>query len=211
MTTFLDLPGELRNGIYDAILSINNTIRLSENGRVVQHSISRANRQVKVEFDSLFDSIAATPRNLEAKVINFDTRGLHDFFHKNAGFFDNEPHEANVVMTMTDPSVESTHYDCLDDWLRVSADRGWNVKYQVEFDWRNYSLSAAHQSAQIFANRFGLLNTHDLSLRGRMLQRAMCEAREARVRRELVQRPARFFRRGDEPKSELLRAFFLRE
>lgn len=209
MTSFLDLPGELRNGIYDAVLGINRTIKLSENGRVIQHSISRASRQIRLEFDSLFSGLASEPRSIEAQVNNFDFRGLRDFFDKNSCFFDNHPHEAKVVVSMTDPSSEFTHYDILDDWLQVSAARGWNVKYQVEYDWRNYSLQDANHSARFFASRFDPINA--TSLGGKMLQRALCEAREAKVRQVLVQRPARFMRRGDEPRSELLRAFFLRD
>ncbi|QIW95930.1 hypothetical protein AMS68_001448 [Peltaster fructicola] len=209
MTTFLDLPGELRNGIYDAVLNINRTIKLSENGRVVQPSISRANRQIRLEFDSLFSGLTSKPQNIEAQVSNFDFRGLHDFFHKNSCFFDNHPHEAKVVVSMTEPGSESTHFDILDDWLQVSAARGWNVKYQVEYDWRNYSLSEANTSAQVFASRFDPLNT--ASPAGKMLQRALCEARAVKVRQELVQRPGRFMRRGDVPRSDRLRAFFMRD
>lgn len=209
MTSFLDLPGELRNGIYDAIINKNRTVRLGDDGRVVQHSISCASRQIRREFVSLFDGLASAPRQLEARVVNFDTRGLHEFFHKNGAFFDSEPHEAKVLIAMTHPGRESSNYEVLDDWLLTSTARGWNVKYQVDFDWRNYTLSDAHHSAQFFAGRFNFLN--EISFAGRLLQRALYEAREARVRRELVQRPARGARHGDEPNWGFLRAFLLRE
>lgn len=206
MTTFLDLPGELRNGIYDAVLNHNRIVQLSESGRVVQHSISCASRQIKYEFDSLFEDVSSAPALLEAKVLNFDVRGLHDFFHRNAAHFDTQPHEAKIVVAMTDPSVElSTNYDALHDWLQVSTARGWNVQYHVEFDWRSYSLRDANHAARFLATRFGNPLNTSITLAGQMLQRAMYQAREARVRRELVQRPARF-----EPKSELLRAWLSR-
>lgn len=211
MPTFLDLPGELRNGVYDAVLNHNRTIQLTEDGSVVQPFISCASRQIKHEFDSLFENVTSAPQVLEAKVLNFDVRGLHDYFHRNANHFDTQPHEAKVVMAMTDPNVElSTHYEALHDWLQTSVARGWNVKYHVEFDWRNYSLRDASHAARFFANRFTIPLDASTTLGGQMLQRAMSQAREARVRRELVHRPARWARGGDEPKSDLLRAWLTR-
>ena len=66
---------------------------------------------------------------------------------------------------------------------------GWSVGYRVKFDWKCYSIGQAAECASAFASAFmpgGVAGSA-----GEGLWRAMKKAREAEVRRCLVERPSR--------------------
>ena len=79
--------------------------------------------------------------------------------------------------------------------------RGWSVGYRVHFDWARFSLGEAAESARRFAEAFVSSEQQEYaaatagearsSNAGEGLWRAMRKAREAEVRRCLVERPAR--------------------
>lgn len=179
------LPGELRNEIYHALLNTTLTLRLSKAGVLIAPTLAHTNNLIRRELCSLLEHKPATV--LEAQVFDFDTAPLHAFLLANPT---KQQTTVKLTLHLTRPGAERAHYAALREFLLDSHARGWSVGYRVHFDWARFSLGDAAESARRFAEVFMPQGSGSGSA-GEGLWRAMRKAREAEVRKCLVERPAR--------------------
>ena len=187
---YLLLPGELRNAIYNALLlttttsprTHTRTLRLSKAGVLVAPSLAHTNALIRRELTSLLAAQPATV--LEAQAFDFDTAPLHAFLLANPSK-QSTASTIKLTLHLTCPGAEKAHYAALRAFVLESQARGWSVGYRVKFDWGCWSLGEAAECAREFANAFMLGSA------GEGLLRALKKAREAEVRRCLVERPSR--------------------
>lgn len=191
---YLTLPGELRNEIYNALLNTNNTnsgngndgltLRLSKAGVLVAPTLAHTNNLIRHELRSLLEHKPASA--LEAQAFDFDTAPLHAFLLKHPS---KQLTTVKLTLHLTSPGAEKASYAALHAFLQDSHARGWSVGYRVKVDWTRYSIGQAAECAREFANAFmpgGVAGSA-----GEGLWRALKKAREAEVRRCLVERPSR--------------------
>lgn len=184
---YLLLPGELRNAIYNALLLTSSpdahtqTLRLSKAGVLVAPSLAHTNNLIRRELTSLLEAQSAAV--LEAQAFDFDTAPLHAFLLANPA--KQQTTTIKLTLHLTSPGAEKAHYAALRAFLLESHAMGWSVGYRVKFDWSCYSLAQAAACARDFASAFMPGSA------GEGLLRALKKAREAEVRRCLVERPAR--------------------
>ena len=185
---YLTLPGELRNAIYDALLTSpdahSQTLRLSKAGVLVAPSLAHTNNLIRRELTSLLEHKSAAV--LEAQAFGFDTAPLHAFLLKHPT---EQQTTVKLTLHLTAPGAEKAHYAALRAFLLESQATGWSVGYRVKFDWSCYSISEAAQCARDFASAF--MPNGVAGSAGEGLWRALKKAREAEVRRCLVERPSR--------------------
>jgi len=219
---YLNLPGEIRNEVYHALLHssttssssstdeqqpnqpINNnnnnktnttTLRLSKAGVLIPPTLAHTNALIRHELCSLLEHKTSTAPSivLEAQAVDFDLAPLHAFLLKHHSH--GQQHQTLTVkltLHLTSPQAEKLHddhYAALRAFLLDSQARGWSVGYKVKFDWTRYSIGDAAESARAFARAF-MADGVDGGA-GEGLWRALKKAREAEVRRCLVERPAR--------------------
>lgn len=188
-------------------------LRLSKAGVLIPPTLAHTNALIRHELCSLLEHKTTTaPRVvLEAQAVDFDLAPLHAFLLKHHSQTEN-PRATTVKLTLhltTPPpafssktSPETTNdnnaYTALRAFLQDSQSLNWNVGYRVKFDWARYSIRDAAESAREFARIFmsgdessGEAGGSSAGAAGEGLWRAMKKAREAEVRRCLVERPAR--------------------
>ena len=73
---FLDLPGELRNAVYEEIAASTDTV-VFRNGSPVPPPLSRVCRQVRSEFLSVLNSDVFSPTTVDMKVKDFDFASVY--------------------------------------------------------------------------------------------------------------------------------------
>jgi hypothetical protein len=180
---YLLFPGELRNAIYNALLLTTSpdAQRVSKAGVLVAPSLAHTNNLIRRELTSLLEAQSAAV--LEAQAFDFDTAPLHAFLLANPA--KQTTTTIKLTLHLTSPGAEKAHYAALRAFLLESQARGWSVGYRVKFDWGCYSLGEAAGCAREFERGFMLGGA------GEGLLRALKKAREAEVRRCLVERPAR--------------------
>lgn len=192
---YLTLPGELRNEIYHALLESpdsqgkgtatqQTTLRLSKAGVLVAPPLAHTNNLIRRELCSLLEHKPAAV--LEAQAFDFDTAPLHAFLLKHPT---KQQTTVKLTLHLTAPGAEKAHYAAMRAFLVESHATGWSVGYRVKFDWDCYSIGQAAECARAFAAAFmpgGVAGSA-----GEGLWRAMKKAREAEVRRCLVERPSR--------------------
>lgn len=185
---YLTLPGELRNAIYDALLASSDnhtpTLRLSKAGVLVAPSLAHTNNLIRRELTSLLEHKSASV--LEAQAFDFDTAPLHAFLLAHPT---KQTTTVKLTLHLTSPGAEKAHYPALRAFLLESQAMGWSVGYRVKFDWAGYGIGEAAECARSFASVFmpgGVAGSA-----GEGLWRALKKAREAEVRRTLVERPSR--------------------
>lgn len=194
---YLNFPGELRNEIYNALLKDNKstsneglTLRLSKAGVLVAPSLAHTNNLIRHELRSLLEHTPASA--LEAQAFDFDTAPLHAFLLAHST---KQLTTVKLTIHLTAQGAEKPHYAALRAFLQDSHARGWSVGYRVKFDWKRYSIGQAAECAREFARVFmpeaGDGGVVVAGSAGEGLWRAMKKAREAEVRRCLVERPSR--------------------
>lgn len=181
------LPGELRNEIYHALLSSTLTLRLTKTGALLSPTLAHTNNLIRRELCSLLEH-KPTPE-LEAQAFDFDVTPLHAFLHRHPS--KQATTTIKLTLHLTSPNAEKEHYTALRAFLADSHARGWSVGYRVKFDWKAYGLAEAAQCARDFAAEFVSSGGGGAGSGGEGLWRALKKAREAEVRRCLVERPAR--------------------
>lgn len=184
------LPGELRNEIYTHLLP--SPPRLSPSGVLIPPSLAATSTALRAELTSLLNALPHAA--LEAQAIDFDTAPLHAFLLSRAAAA--PAPTLTLHLHLTAPGKEKAHGAALRAFLAESRARGWRVGWRVRFDWRGWSLGQAAECARGFEPGAGGSGVGE---EGEGLWRAMRKAREAEVRRCLVERPARlrdFVREG---------------
>lgn len=192
---YLTLPGELRNEIYHALLNSNYnnasnntdntlTLRLSKAGVLVAPTLAHTNALIRHELRSLLEHTPA--QNLEAQAFDFDASPLHNFLIAHP-----TKQQTTVKLTfhLSSPGAEKAHYTVLRSFLQESQSKGWSVGYRVKFDWGCWSIGEAAECVRGFAEAFHVVAGGGGA--GEGLWRALKKAREAEVRRCLVERPSR--------------------
>jgi hypothetical protein len=184
---YLTLPGELRNAIYDALLTSSTSpdaLRLSKAGVLVAPTLAHTNNLIRRELTSLLEHKNATI--LEAQAFDFNTAPLHAFLLTHPS---KQTTTVKLTLHLTAPGAEKAYYAALRAFLVEAQAMGWSVGYRVKFDWGCWSIGEAAQCARDFASAFmpgGVAGSA-----GEGLWRALKKAREAEVRRCLVERPSR--------------------
>ena len=184
MSPLLDLPPELRNSIYEAVISSGLVLEL-KHGHTNPHPLNRTCRLVRKEFLPIYEH--ATPDAIEAEVTGFDLRTVETLLKSRPTFLTKDDHKISICIILTDPNREAETYDMLEQWLRgckqahfTRPDRNWMINYTVLFDWQVYSLADAQLSFQFFSSRFSVLGENFAMER---IREAM---RDSRIRRERV-------------------------
>jgi len=182
------------------------TLRLSKAGVLIPPTLAHTNALIRHELCSLLEHKTNTAPSvvLEAQAVDFDLAPLHTFLLKHYSTqHQHQQHQTTTVkltLHLTSPQAEKSHggdnYAALRAFLLDSQARGWSVGYRVKFDWTHYSIGDAAESARAFARAFmtgdaGVGETGSGSSAGEGLWRALKKAREAEVRRCLVERPSR--------------------
>jgi hypothetical protein len=236
---YLNLPGEIRNEVYHALLhssttttsddqkpkqlnqlSNNNTnanstntntttLRLSAAGVLIPPTLAHTNALIRHELCSLLEHKTTTAPSvvLEAQAIDFDVAPLHAFLSKHHSHSRQQTTTVKLTLHLTSPSAsklsassspdDNEKYTALRSFLKDSQSRGWSVGYRVKFDWTRFSIGDAAESARAFERAFisggeGVgVGEAGSGNAGEGLWRALKKAREAEVRRCLVERPAR--------------------
>lgn len=87
MSPLLNLPGELRNLIYDMVVADMEDIIIRE-GVMVQHPLAQVNRQIRSEFRPIFNGATTTqekpfrPTKIEWHLRDFDCKGIIDLLNR---------------------------------------------------------------------------------------------------------------------------------
>jgi len=228
---YLNLPGEIRNEVYYALLHSSTTpstddkkpqrpnqpnnnddndntttLRLSAAGVPIPPTLAHTNALIRHELCSLLEHKTSTSPSLviEAQAIDFDVAPLHAFLIKHH----NQNHHlarknqstqqtttVKLTLHLTSPdasriSSDNENYTALRSFLQDSQSRGWNVGYRVKFDWTQFSIKDAAESARAFERAF-ISGDGEAGNAGEGLWRALKKARETEVRRCLVERPSR--------------------
>jgi hypothetical protein len=223
---YLNLPGEIRNEVYHALLhssttssedeqkpkqpnqpsnneknnSNNNTttLRLSAAGVLIPPTLAHTNALIRHELCSLLEHKTTTAPSvvLEAQAIDFDVAPLHAFLSKHHSHSrQQQTTTVKLTLHLTSPHAPKSspdnneNYAALRSFLLDSQSRGWSVGYRVKFDWTRFSIGDAAESARAFERAF--VSGGDNGTAGEGLWRALKKAREAEVRRCLVERPSR--------------------
>lgn len=129
---------------------------------------------------------------LEAQACDFNVKPLHAFLLSHPS--KQSSTTVKLTLHMTSPGAERESYAALRAFLDEAVARGWSVGYRVKFDWGVYGLGEAAECARRFAEEFmqgGGAGGVGTGSGGEGLWRALRKAREAEVRRCLVERPAR--------------------
>ncbi|KAM3415633.1 hypothetical protein BST61_g9154 [Cercospora zeina] len=71
LSPFLNLPGELRNMIYDTIASGTEQL-IIRNGKIVEHPLAQVNKQIRLEFSPVF--LATLPPSSSTRIVNGTTK-----------------------------------------------------------------------------------------------------------------------------------------
>lgn len=191
------------------------TLRLSAAGVLIPPTLAHTNALIRHELCSLLEHKTTTAPSviLEAQAIDFNLKPLHTFLLKHHSSNSTRQQTTTVKLTLhlTSPhasksafsSDDNEKYAALRAFLLDSQSRGWSVGYRVKFDWARFSLGDAAESARAFERAFisggdgvgvgvgvGEAGSGNGNA-GEGLWRALKKAREAEVRRCLVERPAR--------------------
>jgi hypothetical protein len=206
---YLTLPGELRNEIYHALLNSSNdaqqqppkkhhhqhqnqqqqqTLRLSKAGTLIAPSLAHTNNLIRRELCSLLEHRTATASIIEAQAFDFNTAPLHAFLLKHST---KSQTTVKLTLHLTSPSAEKAHYTSLRAFLSEAQAKGWSVGYRVKFDWACYGIGEAAECARCFVRNCLPGGVVVAGSSGEGLWRALKKAREAEVRRTLVERPSR--------------------
>jgi hypothetical protein len=239
---YLNLPGEIRNEVYHALLhssttttsdeqkpkqlnqpsNTNNantnanstntnttTLRLSAAGVLIPPTLAHTNALIRHELCSLLEHKTTTAPSvvLEAQATDFDLKPLHTFLMKHHSHSRQQTTTVKLTLHLTSPQTSKISSSSPDDnaksaalrsFLQDSQSRGWSVGYRVKFDWTRFSIGDAAESARAFERAFisggdgaGVGEAGSSGNAGEGLWRALKKAREAEVRRCLVERPAR--------------------
>jgi hypothetical protein len=207
---YLTLPGELRNEIYHALLnSSDNTtqqhhpkkhhdqhhnqqqqqvLRLSKAGTLIAPTLAHTNNLIRRELCSLLEHRTSTASIIEAQAFDFNTAPLHAFLLKHPT---KSQTTVKLTLHLTSPSAEKAHYASLRAFLSEAQAKGWSVGYRVKFDWVCYGIGEAAECARSFVRNCLAGGVVVAGSSGEGLWRALKKAREAEVRRTLVERPSR--------------------
>jgi hypothetical protein len=208
---YLTLPGELRNEIYHALLNSSDatqqqqypqkhrtqhqhqnqqqqTLRLSKAGTLIAPTLAHTNNLIRRELCSLLEHRTSTASVIEAQAFDFNTAPLQAFLHKHP-----TKNQITVKLTLhlTSPGAEKAHYAALRAFLSEAQAKGWSVGYRVKFDWACYGIGEAAECARSFVRNCLPSGVVVAGSPGEGLWRALKKAREAEVRRTLVERPSR--------------------
>jgi hypothetical protein len=177
------------------------TLRLSAAGVLIPPTLAHTNALIRHELCSLLEHKTSTAPSLviEAQATDFDVAPLHAFLLKHHSHSRQQTTTVKLTLHLASPhatkpsSENSDQYTALRCFLQDSQSRGWGVGYRVKFDWTRFSIRDAAESAKAFEQAF-ISSGNEAgggSLAGEGLWRALKKAREAEVRRCLVERPSR--------------------
>lgn len=126
-TTFLSLPGELRNGIYSlyiADISLE-TVRLDLNGVHIPPPLARVCQQVREEVQSLWQLTRfndANTKRIHAHVLDLGFQPLQTFFQCTGCLAGHFP-TLRVVLVCTDAAAARGNVKSILDWIEFVRKR----------------------------------------------------------------------------------------
>lgn len=82
--SFMTLPGELRNVVYESVAHSTEEVIVRDGG-AVPHSLHQVCRQTRDEFDPVFAAVTLPTATIIAKVVDFDFSHLIDFCNTYSG------------------------------------------------------------------------------------------------------------------------------
>lgn len=187
MPSFLDLPGELRNEIYYAVYDHDRAVTLTSNGNIKLPNLAHVSTQIRREALSIFEEIASCPHAIKATIADLDFSHLTAFVQLAATA--HRQQFLDLTMRFDKPELQRDEaIQRLEAFLRHEFTAAATVHYQVDFNWRAYDIASAQRVIRDIVNGLHLRN---LNVIGNGLMSAMAVARQAQVKRTLVERPAR--------------------
>lgn len=192
MSSFLDLPGELRNEIYYAVYNLDGAVHLTNEGHILVPSLAHVNTQIRRESLSTFKDFATNPRTIHAAVKDLDCSHLLTFIATRPSLHVLDPTRHRTMALnfhFTKPTSRMQYPDTLIAFLDLGlSDSFTAIKYAVDFNWRALDITVAHNIIQSLSDQLHGLRRRNAS---KGLIDGMVAARQAQVKRTLVERPAR--------------------